>query len=549
MDGLISSFQQYANRFNAFNHNHESSKDDDKTKNKNNPNNTSANTDKTVASTLVGRGSYDITDREGQGGNQGGQHSNTPSSKVQNTGDIQFGGLVGDAIAREAIVDAALKVVQGVRETLLEEFHKMLGVPSNQPSSSGQSLNASVLTNEMSLTFDATLVSGGTSQQVSVSVIFSQSFVQSNFLSALKGQELGISSTSVNLNISSLMAQIDSKGGGISFMDFSFNMNVTQIQGNIQTTGPDALTSVSLIDPLVIDLGGNGVELSTDHFEFDLDSDGTSDQISAPTGNSGFLALDKNGDGKINNGNELFGTKSGDGFKDLMAYDSNNDGKIDKDDPVFDKLRIWKPDNQGNGKLIGLGEVGIGAIYLDAKRNEQLFESASGEVLGVQRKTAAYERTDGTMGGIHHIDLAKRQTNTKQGESDLINKQRGLAAYKQSQDELNRLRFLNNRPTDQESHEGLLGHYAQMGLSKENIGLLNTTQEKIAQKIDAIKKGDVSEEDLAIIQLDILLSQNSSYQSGLLSILDSTIFNGQVGKINSSLFQYEALVNAQRLLG
>lgn len=548
MDGLISSFQQYANRFNAFNHNHESSKDDDKAKNKN-PNSTNTHADKTTASTLIGK-NYDITDREGQGGNQGGQNSNTSSNKVQNSGNIQFGGLVGDAIAREAIVDAALKVVQGVRDTLLEEFHKALGVPSDK-SNAEQSLSTSVLTNEMSLTFDATLVSGGQSQQVSVNIMFSQSFVQSNFLAALQGQELGISSTSVNLNISSLMAQIDSKGASLSSMDFTLNMNITHIQGNIQTTGPDALTSVSLIDPLVIDLGGDGVELSTDRFEFDLDSDGTSDQISMPTGNSGFLALDKNGDGRINNGNELFGTKSGDGFKDLMAYDSNHDGKIDKNDPIFDKLRIWKPDNQGNGKLIGLGEVGIGAIYLNAQRNEQLFEGASGEVLGVQRKTAAYERTDGSIGGIHHIDLAKRQANTKTDETDHINKQRGLAAYKQSQDELNRLRFLNNRPTDQENHERILEHYAQMGsvLGKENMGLLNTAQEKIAQKIDAIKKGDISEEDLAMIQLDNLLSQNSSHQSALLSILDSTIFNGQVSQINSSLFQYDALVHAQRLLG
>ena len=66
----------------------------------------------------------------------------------------------------------------------------------------------------------------------------------------------------------------------------------------------------------------------------------------------------------INDGNELFGTKSGDGFKDLAKYDKDRNGWIDEADDIFDDLRIWTKDEQGNDKLLTLKEAGVGAIYL-----------------------------------------------------------------------------------------------------------------------------------------------------------------------------------------
>ena len=63
-------------------------------------------------------------------------------------------------------------------------------------------------------------------------------------------------------------------------------------------------------------------ELSDQTFYFDLDADGKEEEISVLNG-SGYLALDKNGDGVINDGSELFGTKNGDGFADLARYDED----------------------------------------------------------------------------------------------------------------------------------------------------------------------------------------------------------------------------------
>ena len=76
---------------------------------------------------------------------------------------------------------------------------------------------------------------------------------------------------------------------------------------------------VVLRDPLVINFDGKAAELGSLRFAFDLDSDGKSESLHALTGNSGFLAFDRNADGRINDGRELFGARSGDGFADLAA--------------------------------------------------------------------------------------------------------------------------------------------------------------------------------------------------------------------------------------
>ena len=84
-----------------------------------------------------------------------------------------------------------------------------------------------------------------------------------------------------------------------------------------------------MLDPLVINLDTNIAGLSDQKFEFDLDCDGVKEQISMLEHGSGYLALDKNGDGVLNDGSELFGTGSKDGFADLAMYDEDGNGWID----------------------------------------------------------------------------------------------------------------------------------------------------------------------------------------------------------------------------
>ena len=163
-------------------------------------------------------------------------------------------------------------------------------------------------------------------------------------------------------------------------------------------------------DPLVINLDGILPELSSDTFSFDLDNDGEKDQISKLTSGNGFLALDKNGDGEINQGSELFGTRTGNGFGELAEYDKDNNDWIDENDAIFNQLRIWLKNEDTNEKeLIGLGEAGIGAIYLNANASEYTYKTESNQTLGELKGCSFYLNEDGTCGNVSQIDFVKKE--------------------------------------------------------------------------------------------------------------------------------------------
>lgn len=252
-----------------------------------------------------------------------------------------------------------------------------------------------------------------TSSSQTTTITMSDLLYNKNFASQIIGSGISLSqgfSTSLEVSIS---GKIIGSDGIEKSLDLSISVSQSFMQ-NLQISSSNATkipedVNKKVIDPLVIDYEGSGTELSDTKMRFDLDSDGTPDQISTLKKGSGFLALDKNGDGKINDGSELFGAQSGDGFKDLSIYDSNNDGKIDKDDPIYDKLRIWTPDANGEGQLVGLGEKGIGVIYLNAQESQEMMRGENGDLLGIKQKTADYLREDGSSGQIHHIDLVSEK--------------------------------------------------------------------------------------------------------------------------------------------
>ena len=164
----------------------------------------------------------------------------------------------------------------------------------------------------------------------------------------------------------------------------------------------------ALCDPLVINLEGNIAEVSDTKMRFDLDADGITDEISYLRPGSGYLALDKNGDGKINDGSELFGTKSGDGFSDLAAYDADGNGWIDEADPIFEKLKIWITDENGNERCYSLKDKDVGAIYLGSADTSFDLRSADNTVNARIRKSGVFLYENGGVGRVQHLDLAKR---------------------------------------------------------------------------------------------------------------------------------------------
>lgn len=170
----------------------------------------------------------------------------------------------------------------------------------------------------------------------------------------------------------------------------------------------DSLTKEDYIktDPLVINLDGNVTQVSDQKFLFDLDTDGKKEEISFVEKGSGFLALDKNNDHKINDGNELFGTKSGNGFADLAAYDEDKNGWIDEADDVFSDLRIWTKDKDGNDKLLTLKEAGVGALHLGyAQTQFSLNNMETNKTNAEIKSTGIFLRENGTAGTLQHVDM------------------------------------------------------------------------------------------------------------------------------------------------
>lgn len=163
-----------------------------------------------------------------------------------------------------------------------------------------------------------------------------------------------------------------------------------------------------MTDPLVINLDTSMASLSDQRFEFDIDSDGIKDSIPYLQSGSGYLALDKNGDGVIGDGSELFGTSSGDGFRDLAQYDSDGNGWIDENDEIFDKLLVWTKDESGNDALYTLKQAGVGAICLQKADTEFSLNSLKdNQTNGRIRSTGVFLYENGNVGTMQQLDLAQ----------------------------------------------------------------------------------------------------------------------------------------------
>lgn len=197
--------------------------------------------------------------------------------------------------------------------------------------------------------------------------------------------------------------------------EINFNINVNMSRRCEEYYREELnVAQFTLHDPLVINLDTDATELSDQTFYFDLDADGREEEISMLKG-SGYLALDKNGDGIINNGSELFGTGNGDGFADLAQYDEDGNGWIDENDAIWSKLKIWCKDENGNDVLYKLSDKGVGAICLQnvstdftvqGDRKGQDGSTNANATNAVIRKTGIFLYENGNVGTVQHVDMA-----------------------------------------------------------------------------------------------------------------------------------------------
>ncbi|WP_288381919.1 SdrD B-like domain-containing protein, partial [uncultured Massilia sp.] len=159
----------------------------------------------------------------------------------------------------------------------------------------------------------------------------------------------------------------DVNGDGVS------KVNVTRTDNITLSSGENDMTWDAAITPIAIDLNGDGVHTvarSASSATFDLLGTGKGIASGWLSSSDGFLAVDHNGNGKIDDISELFGgAKQGAGFSQLASYDSNHDGVVDARDAAFGDLRIWQ-DANGNhqtddGELMTLAQAGVVSLKVD----------------------------------------------------------------------------------------------------------------------------------------------------------------------------------------
>ena len=182
-----------------------------------------------------------------------------------------------------------------------------------------------------------------------------------------------------------------------------------------------ALSWYTQPDPLVLDLSGDGLvttDLDGSTVHFDLNNSFFAERTGWLTGDEGFLVLDKNHNGIIDDASEMFGSTTGSGFLDLAAYDTNNDGVINASDPIFSQLQVWIDANGDGvtdpGELYSLSQLGITSISLNsidlgdgATANGTTLSAASG-----------FTYADGTSGQIYDATFPTDPTDTiYRGES------------------------------------------------------------------------------------------------------------------------------------
>lgn len=176
--------------------------------------------------------------------------------------------------------------------------------------------------------------------------------------------------------------------------------------------------------PLVLDLDGNGIQtlsLNPASLHFDLDANGFAEQTGWVGPNDGLLVLDLNGNGKIDDGRELFGnhtrlangTLAKNGFEALARHDGNRDGRIDRNDPIWARLRVWRDQNSDGvsdaAELLRLENTGSSALLLAYSNSTEV--DASGNA---HRQKGTYLRSNGQRAAFTDVWFARDTLNSRQ---------------------------------------------------------------------------------------------------------------------------------------
>jgi hypothetical protein len=199
-----------------------------------------------------------------------------------------------------------------------------------------------------------------------------------NKMSEEDKEKLATTSLVINVDTGEVIGESEAKGESWGDAAHKGDTPNNSIEGKNIKVGDEvykvAESTFRWSSPIILDMDGDGIELTSneDGTVFDIDGDGKQDKTSWTKSGQGFddafLVLDKNKNGEIDSGKELFGDQNGsaNGYDELAKLDSNKDGTIDTKDAAYKELQVWADldgdGKVGNGELKSLEETGVTSI-------------------------------------------------------------------------------------------------------------------------------------------------------------------------------------------
>jgi len=181
-----------------------------------------------------------------------------------------------------------------------------------------------------------------------------------------------------------------------------------QLNSQYSTASTVNMSAAALKDPLVIQYGAQSIGKIIGYQALDINNDKQQDNLPIFSGDVGYLVYDKNNDQQVNNGSELFGPTSNNGFAELAMLDSNQNGYFDQQDDKYQQVYIWQPKHMNSAEeqnLVTLSQAGIKAISLNAIDTQFNFRGDHGEI-DAQLTQSSFAITNNNQAvGVHQIDV------------------------------------------------------------------------------------------------------------------------------------------------
>lgn len=187
---------------------------------------------------------------------------------------------------------------------------------------------------------------------------------------------------------------------------YQISMNFSRVEAQVEVQD----VQINMADPLVLDMNGEGIQLTPAGrgASFDINGDGKKESTAWVKGDSAFLVMDRNNNGLIDDGSELFGDQHGasNGFQELARFDTCRDNIIDRKDSAWNALKVYQDLNSNGaidyGEVTSLEKAGVASINLDFTTTDS---QQSGNRLIMK---GSFTTTDGTKRNIMDALLGYR---------------------------------------------------------------------------------------------------------------------------------------------